>query len=213
MNTRLTTVGSSFARRVQRALTLVETMIAMTVFSLAMIGAIYSHLYGLKQDELVQSKLGASDESRHGWSLLCGDIRQAKGWVVGNGSGNSFTPIPNNTLMKGNAIRLYPTTTTNFVINTNIYVVYYFNTNTSRLLRRTDNVNSSVIASDLTNNMYFQAEDYRGTPLSVQTYRATIHTFMEFAQYQYPLTKVGSGSFYDYYKMEFRVTSHAPDGP
>lgn len=194
-------------------MTLVETMVAMTVFTLAMMGAMYSHLYGLKQDELVQSKLGASDESRYGWSLLCRDIRQAKGWFIGNGSGNTFTAVPVNSLQKGNALKLYPTTTTNFVINTNVYIVYYFNTNTCRLLRRTDNVNSEVIASDLTNNMYFQAEDYRGTPLSVQTYRATIHTFMEIAQYQYPLTRIGPGYFYDYYKMEFRVTSHTPDGP
>jgi hypothetical protein len=212
MKTRYST-AAVWAHRRRFAMTLVETMIAMTVFSLAMIGAVYSHIYGLKQDELVQSKLGASDESRRGWNLLCQDIRQAKGWNIGNGNGGTFTLIPTNAAQRGNAIQLYPTTTTNFVINTNVYIIYYFNTTAGQLLRRTSVLASNVIARDLTNNMFFQEEDYRGNVQTVRTYRAVVHTFMEFAQYQYPLTKVGPGNFYDYYKMEFRITSHAPDGP
>ena len=40
-----------------------------------------------------------------------------------------------------------------------------------------------------------------------------IHTSLQFAEFQYPLTKVGTNYFYDYYKMEFRFTPHVPDGP
>jgi hypothetical protein len=194
-------------------MTLVELMVAMSVFSFAMIGLVYTHIYGLKLDQLVQSKLGASDQSRRGFSTLCNDIRTAKGWAIGMGNNTSFTPISSGSEQKGSALKLYPTTTTNFLINSNIFVIYHFNTNTGQLWRRASDSPLQLVAQDLTNNMYFQAESYRGDMQTTPTYRATIRTRLEFAQYQYPLTRVGNGYFYDYYKMEFCVTSHAPDGP
>ena len=200
-------------RRPLCGLTIPEMMVAMAVFSLAIGGAIYTHLFGLRQDQIAQSKLGASDQSRRGFGVMCRDIRMAKGWSIGNGNGSTFTPIAINTAQQGNAVRLYPTTTNNFIINSNIFVIYYFDTAQGELRRRTNNSAFTRIATDLTNNMFFRAEDYRGNTLTVPIYRANVHTFMEVAQYQYPLTKVGKGYYYDYYKMEFRVTSHAPDGP
>jgi len=54
----------------------------------------------------------------------------------------------------------------------------------------------------------FIAEDYLGNILSTLRYKYVIHVTLEFCQYQYPLTKVGAGYYYDDYKMEFRVASH-----
>ncbi|MGC3960968.1 MAG: prepilin-type N-terminal cleavage/methylation domain-containing protein [Verrucomicrobiota bacterium] len=196
-----------------KGMTLVEIMVAMSVFSFAMIGLIYTHIYGLKLDQLVQSKLGASDQSRRSYSELCNDIRTAKGWAIGNGTDTSFTPINSGSQQKGNALKLYPTTKTNFVINTNIFIIYHFNPSAGELWRRGNDSALQLVARDLTNNMFFQAENYRGDIQITPTYRATIRTRLEFAQYQYPLTRVGNGCLYDYYKMEFCVTSHAPDGP
>lgn len=196
-----------------KGMTLVEIMVAMSVFSLVMIGLTYTHIYGLRLDQLVQSKLGASDQSRRGYIQLCNDIRTAKGWAIGNGTSTSFTPINSGSQQKGNALKLYPTTRTNFVINTNIFIIYRFNTNAGELWRGENNSPLQLVAQDLTNNMFFQAENYRGDIQTTPTYRATIRTRLEFAQYQYPLTRVGNGCLYDYYKMEFCVTSHAPDGP
>lgn len=207
------TGSASKLRHTRHGLTLVETMVAMSVFSLAMVGAIYTHLFGLRQDQLAQSKLGASDQSRYGFGMMCRDVRMAKGWAIGNATGSSFTPIPINTAQQGNAVRLFPTTTNNFVINSNIYVIYYFDTVNRELRRRTNTSAFTRIATDLTNSMFFRAEDYRGNTLTVPIYRANVRTVMEIAQYQYPLTRVGNGFYYDYYKMEFLVTSHAPDGP
>lgn len=202
------------ARRNEWGMTIVEMMVSMSVFSLAMIGAVYTHIYGLKQDELVQSKLGASDQSRRSYNSMCNDIRSAKGWAVGTGTSSLFTALNGaGVAQKGNALKLYPTTTTNFLINSNIYIIYHFDTNAGQLLRRDNATAATVIAQDLTNSMFFQAENYRGTIMSNSTYRAAIRSRMEFAQYQYPLTVVGQGHYYDYYKLEFCVTSHAPDGP
>ena len=72
-----------------------------------------------------------------------------------------------------------------------------------------------MVAEELTNNMSFQAEDYRGVVQTGGTglWRNCIRVILEFAQYQYPLTQVGPGFMYDYYKVEFKVSPHCPTLP
>jgi len=61
--------------------------------------------------------------------------------------------------------------------------------------------------------MDFRALDYTGTNLVYDiTYKYVIAVALHFRQYQYPLTQVGPGALYDYYKLEFKVTPHCPDG-
>jgi prepilin-type N-terminal cleavage/methylation domain-containing protein len=207
----------SRTRRERRAFTLVEIMVAMAIFSLVSIGMLYTHLFCLRQDSLINSKLGASDQSRRGFDLLTRDIRSAKVWEVGtvNSSGGGYAGIPEGTSQRGNALWLSYTATTNHDVG----FIYYFNTNDmatdgGKLYRyNLDTGDQSLIAQDLTNHMYFQAQNYRGDPQTNRTHKGVIQVWMEFAQYQYPLTKVGPGYFYDYYKMEFKLTSHVPDGP
>lgn len=184
----------------------------MSIFSLVVLAVVYSHMFGMRQDELVNSKLGASDQSRRGFDLLARDIRSCKSWQVGNGNDSTFTAIPNGTLQKGNAVRISMTLATNTFTYYN-FVVNPTNDAYSELHRRKTSVSGyKVIAKGLTNNMYFQSEDYRGTIVqSNLLHNMVLHTWMEFAQYQYPLTKVGPSHYYDYYKMEFRLTSHQPD--
>jgi hypothetical protein len=69
-----------------------------------------------------------------------------------------------------------------------------------------------VVAQNLTNTMSFTAEGYNGGPVVNLSYKYVVRVKMEFYQYMYPLTKVGPKYYYNYYKMEFRVTPHCPDG-
>lgn len=195
------------ARR-ELALTLVEMMVAMSIFSFVTIGLVYTHLFALRQDELANSKMGASDQSRRGFSLLADDVRAAKSWQVGNGDQSSFTAIANGAAQQGTALQI------NLTTNANIYILYYFDTTQCELRRRHSGVTGSkLIAQNLTNTMYFRAENYRGDIQTDLTHKGVINVAMQFCQYQYPLTKVGPGYFYDYYKTEFRLSSHVPDGP
>jgi prepilin-type N-terminal cleavage/methylation domain-containing protein len=206
------TVGTRVQR--EQALTLIEMMVAMSIFSLATIALVYTHLFALRQNQLVNSKLGASDQSRRSFDLLSRDVRSCKIWQVGNGlvstNGNvsSFTPIPNGTAQQGTALKVHLTT------DTNIYAIYCFDTNSCELRRMHSGVaGSKLIASHLTNSMYFRAENYRGDIQTDLTHKGVINVVMQFFQYQYPTTLVGPGCLYDYYKMEFRLASHIPDGP
>lgn len=191
----------------RRAFTLIEMMTTSAIFSLVVLATVYTYMFGLKQDELAQSKLGASDASRRGFGQLSLDIRSAKIWSIGIFSSGSYAPIANSSTQRGNAIQLSLTT------DTNTYVQYYFNTNAGALYRQHSGQASTLIATNLTGTLYFQAEDYTGTVLTTLTQKAVIHVMLQFAQYQYPQVIVGAGYLYDFYKMEFRLTPHVPDGP
>ncbi len=189
-----------------RGMAIPELMVAMSVFSLAVVGLISLHMFGLRQDQLVQSKLGASDQSRRALNKLLTEIRGAKILTVGNGAAASFTPIAYGNAQQGTALQISPTT------DTNNYVRYFFDSSKSELRRITSGgATASIVADHLTNSMFFQAEDYRGNVLTDGTHSYVIRTVLQFYQYQYPLTKVGPGYLYDYYKLEFKAARRAHD--
>ena len=195
-------------RSLRSGLTLVEMMVTMSIFFMLMAALITVQFFGMRQDQLIESKLGASDQSRKAFDVMTLEIRKAKVFRVGNGTLSAFTPKANGTAQQGTAIQL------SFTTDTNSYVRYYFETNNARLCRLQSGVAGfKVIAQDLTNQMDFRALDYTGTNLVYDiTYKYVIAVALHFRQYQYPLTQVGPGALYDYYKLEFKVTPHCPDG-
>jgi prepilin-type N-terminal cleavage/methylation domain-containing protein len=199
-----------FRHRKQSALTLVEMMISMSIFGMVVLGFIVLQLFGMRQNQLVESKLGANDQSRKLLEKMGLEIRSSKRWEVGNVSGASFVEVPDGQPQRGTGIRIFGSS------DTNSYIQYYFNTNARTLLRlQTGVAGTKLVAEDLTNNMAFQAEDYRGVVQTAGTglWRNCIRVILEFAQYQYPLTQVGYGCLYDYYKVEFKVSPHCPTLP
>ncbi len=199
------------ARR-RRAMTLIELVVASAVFSLAVLGLVYVQMFIMKYNELTLSKVGASEMSRMSFNNLVNDVRTSWTWAVGTGDLNSFTPVANGNPQMGTALQLSPTQ------DTNKYVRYFFATSLTpnvtnfMLCRMTNGMSTyTVVAQNLTNNLYtnmFVAEDYLGNMLTTLRYKFIIHVVLEFCQYQYPLTVVGPGYYYDNYKMEFRVASH-----
>ncbi len=214
MQVRPALTSAPAASRLEQAFTLVEMMISMSIFSLVTIAMVYSHIFGLKYNELVESKLGAVDDARTGLGELCRDVRTAKFHTVGNLVNGNFEAVDNGVVQRGNALRLNLTTDTNY------YIDYYFDTNTpgNYTLRRQKSGNNSSerIASYLTNNyansLVFMLEDHQGNPIYDLSNRRIIHFILDFCQFQYPLTQVGPGALYDRYKMEFRLTPHVPEG-
>jgi prepilin-type N-terminal cleavage/methylation domain-containing protein len=200
------TVGARTRR--QAGLTLTEMIVASAVFSLTVVGFVYCQMFGMRQDQLVNSKIGSAELGRLSFNDLANDIRAAKIWQIGNGNLYSFTNIPLGTAQKGNALKLSLTT------DTNKYYLYYFDTNACKLYRgHSGSTFGQCVAQNLTNTMYFRAENYHGDAQTDLTHKGVINVAMQFCQYQYPITKVGPGCYYDYYRMELRLTPHVPDGP
>ena len=88
-------------------------MVASAVFGLTVMGFVYCQMFGMRQDQLVNSKIGASEQARLSFNDLANDIRAAKIWQIGNGDLSSFTGIPLGTNQQGNALKLSLTTDTN----------------------------------------------------------------------------------------------------
>jgi hypothetical protein len=181
-------------------------LIATAIFGITVVALIFAQMAGLRYDQLVASKLGASETSRRGFDLLTSDIRSAKLWSVGNGNRNTYTPCGNGVNQQGNAIQLHGTT------DTNSYVRYFFDQARGRLYRAVSGATTyTIIADYLTNSMSFRAERYDGTLAQDLQYKYVIATTLEFAQYQYPLTRVGPSYYYNYYRLQFKAASHCPN--
>lgn len=187
-------------------LTIPEMMISVTIFSLLTLGFIQAQIFGLRYDAAVQSKLGATDQSRIGLGRLASEIRSGKSFKVGAGEFASFTEAADGSAQQGTSLQIYPDT------STNTYIRYYLDT-TSKELRRMENggTSFSVIAESLTNSVIFTSEDFRGTVLTEVANNSVVGVLLQFYQFKYPLTAVGPGQYYDFYKLQFKVTRRAFD--
>lgn len=210
--------GADRGRQAQ-AFTLAEMMIAVSIFVFMVLGVIYVWMFCMRYDELSCSKLGASDKSRMDFQMLTGDIRSAKWWKVGNGNSTNFTACGNATNQVGNALKLSSSGDT----NSPAFIIYYFDSSNpanGQLCRMSNGLPTiQVIAQSLTNSgtlangttntsMSFYAEKYDGTRALDWQYKYAIVTTMEFCQYQYPLTKVGPGYYYNYYRIQIKAAWH-----
>jgi hypothetical protein len=203
------------AQKHLRAFTLVEVMFASGTLVILILALLSAQLIGLRLDQVVESKQGASDSSREVLNQLPTDIRSSKMWSIGNLSGTNFASITGGTAQQGTALQLFQTT------NGSQYILYYFdlsdsNNSDGKLWRTSStNWNPVVIASNLINSLYFTAENFNGVVATNQgssvAYKNVIHTILQFCQFEYPLTQVGTNGLYDYYKIEFKATPHLPE--
>jgi Tfp pilus assembly protein PilW len=207
------------ARARRRAMTLVEAMIAVLVMGVVIGGVLSANFLGMREDQLMESKAGASDTSRRAVNQMLYNIRSAKGFDIGTFTGGTNFAAITNSAMQGTALKLYTfAMQTNQVIDPNQFIIYYFDStfgSNNGVLWQTTNTSSSaaMVASNLIAPLYFTAENYFGTTQSVRSYKNVIHTTLQFSQFLYPLTTVGSNSLYNYYRIDCRATPHIPDGP
>jgi hypothetical protein len=183
------------------ALTLVELLITMSLTSLVVGGVVYSHMMGSRLMQFAAAKLGASDSSRKAFGKLQDEIRAATTVQIGNGTASNFTAISNGTPMQGRAIQIFPTT------NNSWWIRYFYVTNTSELRRVTaSNATPQLIASYVTNAVLFSKEDYLGNTLSADTGNSAVNVRLQFFQLTYPMTKVGTNNYYEYFQFQSRIT-------
>ena len=203
-------------------MTLVEVMMAMTVMLFVLAAIVIANLIGLKENAYMCSKAGASNTSRRAVNNMLSDIRMAKGFLIGTASPTNFTALTGNTngILQGTALQLYPVLiSTNESIDYTKYIQYTFdlshtNVNNGMLWRYVSTNNTTtLIASNLINTLYFLSENYAGQPNYSTTYKCVIHTTLQFCEFEYPLTMVGTNYLFDYYRIDCRATPHLPDGP
>ncbi len=183
------------------ATTLVELMITMALMTMVLGGVVYSHVMGGRLMQFAAAKLGASDSARKAFGKLQDEIRAATTIQIGNGTSSAFTAISNGTSMQGRAIQIYPTT------NTSWWIRYFYVTNSGELRRCTSsNATAQLVASYVTNAIIFSKEDYLGNTLSADTGNSAVNVRLQFYQLTYPMTKVGTNNYYEYFQLQSRIT-------
>jgi prepilin-type N-terminal cleavage/methylation domain-containing protein len=186
------------------AFTIVELMIALAIFSLVIIGSIYCHLMGLKMSTMAQAKLKATHTARAALNRTRDEIRSASILYVGTGNKNGFTNAVQNGLRQGNALQICPTG------NTNNYIRYYLD-GTDKTLKRivSGSGNPETIASYITNQIGFAAEDFAGNVLTNDQNNRVIRMNLEFSQWEFDVLTANGGSLYEYYRVQTRTARRA----
>lgn len=189
----------TFSRRRQkpatsRGFTLVEILIAMTIFLLMLGGILFANVYGLKMFQLTETKLKVTTWSRETVGKLVDEVRAcARVEIRGTDTNGLFTGLLPGETQQGSALFIYPTT------NASNFTIYFVNSS-NQLLRVTDQPGSGVIlAESVTNSLPFSLQDYEGNVLTNGLNNGVIHVALEFYQPERFLQGV------DYYKLETSV--------
>ena len=189
--------------RSQAGLTLVETLIVAGLFGVVIVGLVTSQVTGLQMFSSTATRLVASQSTRGALNTVRDEIRSAKAVEVGSGSRTSFVRAAQ-TLQQGNAVQIY------LAAGTNQYVRIFLDPTACTLNRLTsDNPSPVVLATSVTNRVGFFAEDFKGNLLTNNQDNRVIRMFLEFSQWEFPSQGFASGSKYDYFRLQTRITRRA----
>ena len=213
-----TVFGPRAARRRQRGMTIIEMLFTVLLMTVVIAGIMSANFLGWREENLLETKAGASDAARRSVNRLLYDIRSAKGFDIGTMAGTNFTAITNGAI-QGMGLKLYQIViTTNQAIDASQYILYYFDAsqsnNNNGLLWRFISTNGTpaIQVSNLINTLYFTSEDYLGNTQAVRTYKGVVHATLQFSQFVYPYAPIGSNGLFDTYRIDCRATPHIPDG-
>jgi prepilin-type N-terminal cleavage/methylation domain-containing protein len=191
--------------RFSRAFTLTEMMVTMAIFGFVVLGVLGLHIFGLKLNKMVEVKLQATEDSRRALSRIVNDIHTAGIVKVGTGDATSFTAAGFNEAQQGNALQIYPVKT-----NTTKFVRYFLDSGNNQLMRLDSALTTpSFVSGWVTNSIIFTSEDLAGNVLSNNLNNRVIGIDLEFYKLDNPMIHFGHGSYYDYYRLQTRVTRRA----
>jgi len=185
----------SFSKRLERAFTFTETMVAMALFGLTVMAIIGCHLAGLEFNEFVRPKVENSKYARQTLSRIIEEVRCANSIQVGTGTLSSFSAVGATNAQSGNALRIYPTTNlTQFI--------YYFHDTASNTVVKIPLLSSNgiTIATSVTNDYVFTMENFSGVALSNSQNNAVLSFVLQMRR---PSSKAGMS---DSYQVRSRIT-------
>jgi prepilin-type N-terminal cleavage/methylation domain-containing protein len=214
-------------RLAARGLTLVEMIIAISIFSLVILATVAIQIYASRVYTLAATTLNAAQQARITMNDVRDKIREARIVYVGNYTlvtGDpiyDFSSVTNGGAQQGNAIMIYPTTATNSysLIYLNLPNNFGFTSLTVNnvgisanylvLLTYTNGVMqlSNNIANFITNQVVFDAENFEGAVLSTNENNYLIHMKLCFAQSGFPMSTIGT----NYYQLNTIITRRDTD--
>jgi len=164
--------GSRFPEFRSDGYTLVETMVATSVFSIAMLALLAGNLSGLRLNEFIRPKVDNARYARQTLSTIIEEVRCANSIQVGNVISNNFVAVGATNLQAGNALRIYTSTNT---------FIYYFAVPSSASLKKIPLSSSTAVtvASGVTNAVIFRMEDFGGRVLTNSQNNAVMEILLQ----------------------------------
>ncbi len=195
---KLVTATIPHGNRRSRGYTLVELMIAMTVFLFLVGGVIFAHLFGLSMFRITETKLNATADARQLIGNLANEVRTCRSSVIGNVKNGTFAALLDGETQQGNGLLIYPTT------NAANFIIYFINPSDQTFRRTTSTPGSAtILAESVTNTIAFRAQNHLGQVLTNSQNNRVVHLKLEF--FQAPRHMQAA----DYYKLETAVTRRA----
>ena len=174
------------------AFTLVEMMVTMAVFLLAVAAMLGVQIFGMKMGLVSQSKLNATNYSLKSLDQIRNAVREASNFYVGNYASNNFVPITGTNQLTGNALQVSngPTAYMTFFVSTNMRTLYEQVTNSTQWI---------ALAHSVTNTQVFQEQNCFGAVMSSGSGNATIQITLQFFQTNFY-------NMVDSYELQTRMT-------
>ena len=181
----------------RNAFTIPELLLALSIFTVCILGIVSLQILGLKMNAISASKMKSTASSLKTLNVVRDQVLGANLVQVGNGDSNSFTVTGTN----GNALQVYPTT------NSSNYLRFYLSTEDNTLYELSKNGNSTnaqvtVVAPNITNETVFQTVDFQGNTSSSSREHYAIRMTLQFSQLNYKVPKKSS----EYYTLETEMT-------
>jgi prepilin-type N-terminal cleavage/methylation domain-containing protein len=206
--------------------TLVEMMVALTIFTLVIIVTVATQIYAARVYTLAATKLSATTGARMALNDIRDKIRQAQVvnvgtyiWTGNDPAATNFTRIADGNPQQGNAIIAYPSaaSTNTFTLmflqpgsGTNYSLGNPASTNYLVVETYTNGVmmQSNDVANFITNQIVFTAQDYLNNVLTNNVNNRVFQIQLFFSQWEFPIAFIGTNGFnaYDYYRIQTRVS-------
>jgi len=191
----------------RQAFTLVELLVASTIFLILVVGAMVSvQLYGLRVYTLTTSKIKVTTGARESLNDIRDRIRTAYDVNVGTYSNGVFSTIATGQSQRGNAVQIFANTNTAAAS-----ALVFYEDVTNNVLNMVYSNTVSVEASFMTNYYCFQNEDFQGNVVTNNIGYRVITIILQFSQLAFPAGYSGPApaNVYDYYRLRTRITRRA----
>lgn len=179
-------------------------MVALAIFSFVVIAMVSVQLFGMRVYTLAATKVSATTSARRTLDAMRDRIRSANVVLVGTydpASGAGFVQISNGLPQIGSALEIEYTNT----VSTNDYIFYKDPTNPKNVVCSLHNDTVDVLASYVTNDDCFEAEDYQGNVLTNYQNNPVIRITLQFSQWEFPVAVIGGNALNAYNNYQLRT--------
>jgi len=206
-------------RQILSGFTLPEMMIAVTVYTVVMLGVLIGlQVFAMRMYTLAACKTTSTTSARQALNAIRDQIRGGMNVMVGNyvlpssgiaNGSNGFTQPPTGTAQQGNALAVLFENR----LSTNYNIFYLDSTTPTNMMCWVSNSAPVILAKWITNTTCFYLEDFQGNVQSNTAYahNPVVRVTMFFSQWEYPIAIVGSNEFnaFDFYRLQTRVSNRA----